>query len=71
MRVLPPLAFIQSAKRTELRAAPAEGLTSSGTKDTRHNLSQEGVTFHQESDLRWSGRKVTLVCGFKHITISG
>lgn len=57
-----------SAKRTEFTAGLAEGLTSFSMKDPRYSLSQEGVAFHQEPDLRWSGREVKLLCGFEQIS---
>lgn len=60
--------FMQPAKRTEFTAAPAEGLTSSGPKCPRHNLSQERVAFHQEPDLRWNGKEVKVLWDFEQIT---
>lgn len=59
---------IQPARRTEFTAGPTESLTSCGTKGPSHRLSQEGVAFHQEPDLRWSRREVKLLCGFEQIT---
>ena len=66
---LAPAGFIQPTKRTEFTAAPAEGLTSSGPKCPRYCLSQEGVAFHQEPDLRWNRKEVKMLWDFAAITI--
>ena len=65
---LAPAGFIQPTKRTEFTAAPAEGLTSSGPKCPRYRLSQEGVAFHQEPDLRWNRKEVKVLWDFAQIT---